>query len=177
MTPLHTDEFVIRPFEPGDASQFVAAVQESGTTLGPTMPWWKPDYSVKEASEFFASCAEAIKAGKAYDVGIFQPDGSSFIGGISVNRIDPDYRIGNVGYWVRESMQNRGLCTKAAEAIIEFGLNTLGLVRLEIVIMADNAASRRVAEKVGATLECIAKNRIMHKGVPLPAAVYSVARG
>ncbi len=141
------------------------------------MPWWKPDYSAEEAIEFFTSCAEAIEAEKAYDVGIFQPDGSTFIGGISVNRIDHDYRIGNIGYWVRESMQNRGICTRATEAIIKFGLDTLGLVRLEIVIMANNSASRRVAEKVGATLECVAKNRIMHKGVPLPAAVYSVVRG
>jgi len=177
MTPLRTDDFVIRPFEPGDANEFVAAVQESGATLDPTMPWWRPDYSTDDASEFFASCSEGIKTGKAYDVGIFLPDGNSFIGGISVNRIDPDYRIGNIGYWVRESMQNRGLCTKATEAIIQFGLSTLGLVRLEIVIMADNSASRRVAEKVGAKLECIAQNRIMHKGAPLSAAVYSVVRG
>lgn len=177
MTPLHNDDCLIRPFEARDVSQFVAAVHETGTTLEPTMPWWKPDYSANDASKFFASCAEGITAQKAYDVGIFQPDGSTFIGGISVNRIDPDYRIGYVGYWVRESMQNRGLCTMATEAIIEFGLNTLGLVRLEIVVMADNSSSRRVAEKVGATLECIAKNRIMHKGVPLPAAVYSVVRG
>ncbi len=177
MHSLHGDGFVIRPFEPGDINQFVAAVLESGSTLEPTMPWWKSDYSAKEAGDFFDSCAQAIEAGTAYDVGIFGKDGCSLIGGISVNRIDPDYRIGNVGYWVRESMQNRGLCTEATEAITEFGLGTLGLVRLEIVIMADNLASRRVAEKIGAKLECIAENRIMHKGVALPAAVYSVVSG
>jgi RimJ/RimL family protein N-acetyltransferase len=37
-----------------------------------------------------------------------------------------------------------------------------------------NAASRRVAEKLGARLECIARNRLMGWGRPHDAAVYSL---
>ncbi len=40
--------------------------------------------------------------------------------------------------------------------------------------MVDNTASRRVAEKLGATLECIARNRLMAWGRPHDAAVYSL---
>ncbi len=174
MEKISGEGFVLRPFRSADAEQFVTAVLESAVTLDASMPWWKADYSEKDALEFFDSCAQAIESGSAYDAGIFQPDGVSLIGGVAINRIDPDYKIGNVGYWVRESMQNHGICTLAASAIADFGFETLCLVRLEIVILEGNAASRRVAEKVGGKLECIAENRIIHKGQAMPAAVYSL---
>jgi len=81
--------------------------------------------------------------------------------------------IGSIGYWVRESSQNQGIASSAVELIKNFGFNTLGLTRLEIVILEDHKISRRVAEKSGAIFECIAKNRLVHNGQARAAAVYS----
>lgn len=50
----------------------------------------------------------------------------------------------------------------------------LKLTRLEIVAPEDNVPSRRVAEKVGAVFECIARNRVMVHGKPQNAAVYAL---
>lgn len=61
---------------------------------------------------------------------------------------------------------------QAVELISTFGFEKLDLVRLEIVVHVDNHASRRVAEKAGATLESIASNRLMHDGNPDSAAIF-----
>ncbi len=58
--------------------------------------------------------------------------------------------------------------------IAEFGFNLLGLVRLEIIAGVDNKASRRVAEKVNATCEGLARNRIILDKQPIDAIVYSL---
>jgi len=173
---LSTEDLLLRPFEDGDAPQFVAAARESAKTVGTWMPWWNADYSREEARIWFEICRAEIAKKSGYDIGIFLADGESFAGGIAINRIDEENKIGNVGYWIRESMQNRGICSRAVERISEFGFNDLGLVRLEIIILADNAPSRRVAEKCGGTLECIAENRLIHNGRPMPAAMYSLLR-
>jgi len=46
----------------------------------------------------------------------------------------------------------------------------LRLARVEIVGAADNGPSRRVAEKAGAVLEGLARNRLPIHGVPVTAA-------
>jgi ribosomal-protein-serine acetyltransferase len=59
----------------------------------------------------------------------------------------------NVGYWVRTRQTGQGIATAAVRLIARFGFEDLGLRRLELFIAVDNVASRRLAEKVGATFE------------------------
>ena len=56
----------------------------------------------------------------------------------------------------------------------EFGFTELGLTRLEIVVAEGNHASRGLAEKLNATFEAIAQNRLILRGRPIAAAVYSL---
>jgi len=70
-----------------------------------------------------------------------------------------------------------GVAIAAARLAAGFAFRELGLTRIEIVALVDNVASRRVAEKLGATFECVARNRLVHNGVPFAAAVYSLVPG
>ena len=68
----------------------------------------------------------------------------------------------------------RGFAVGAVKLTAAFAFETLGLMRIEIVAAADNAGSRRVAEKAGALFECLARNRLLIHGKPVTAAVYSL---
>ncbi|MFK0041104.1 GNAT family N-acetyltransferase [Paenarthrobacter sp. NPDC090517] len=54
-----------------------------------------------------------------------------------------------VGYHVRRDLQGRGYATEAAFACLELARDVLGVARLVAIIHPDNAASRRVAERLG----------------------------
>jgi len=99
------------------------------------------------------------------------------LGGIAINQINRRQNFGNIGYWVRQACQRQGIATRGAQAIAEYGFGQLKLTRLEIVAPESNAPSRRVAEKVGAVFECIARNRVMVHGKPERAAIYSLVPG
>lgn len=58
--------------------------------------------------------------------------------------------------------------------VAQYGFNEIGFNRLEIVVQVENVASCRVAEKLGAKLECIARNRLVGWGKSHDAAVYSL---
>ena len=58
--------------------------------------------------------------------------------------------------------------------IAAHGFNYLKLTRLEIVVAEENRPSRGVAEKAGATFECIARNRLVVGERPITGAVYSL---
>ena len=53
-------------------------------------------------------------------------------------------------------------------------LQATDLRRLEIVVAVDNQASRSVAKKAGAHFESIARQRLMLRGEPQDAAIYSL---
>ncbi|MGO4144542.1 GNAT family N-acetyltransferase [Paenarthrobacter sp. YAF11_1] len=53
------------------------------------------------------------------------------------------------GYHVRRKLQGNGYATEAALACLEFARDVVGVSRLVAIIHPDNAASRRVAERLG----------------------------
>jgi RimJ/RimL family protein N-acetyltransferase len=99
------------------------------------------------------------------------------LGATGLNRIDSVGRWANLGYWLRTDAAGCGLATEAAAAVARFGFEDLRLRRIEIVADVENFASRRVAEKIGAALEGIARNRASIGDRRRDAAVYSLIPG
>jgi RimJ/RimL family protein N-acetyltransferase len=58
-----------------------------------------------------------------------------------------------LGWIVRRSEWGRGIATEAAAAWRDFAFDTLALERIVSMVNARNVASRRVAEKLGMTVE------------------------
>jgi len=89
--------------------------------------------------------------------------------GICVQQVDgaKEYEI---GYRLRRDCWGLGLATEAARACRDYGFQRAALRRLICIIAAENAASIRVAEKVGMTRE---KHARFHE---IPVLIYSMAR-
>jgi RimJ/RimL family protein N-acetyltransferase len=174
MKPLIAGDLCIRPFREEDGPDFVAAILESVSTVGAWQPWCHGGYSIIEAEAWFGYCEGQMQAELSYDVGIFHTATGRLIGGVSINQINQDHNFGNVGYWVRQTEQRKGIAPRAAKMMCNFGFRVLRLTRLEIVAAESNLPSRRVAEKIGAVLECVARNRLMLHDQPIPAAIYSL---
>jgi ribosomal-protein-serine acetyltransferase len=174
MQPLLSRDLCIRPFQKGDAPSFVAAALESLSTVGVWMDWCHERFALQNAEAWFHACDQNLESGSAYDLGTFASDGKQLLGGIGINQLNRRQNFGNIGYWVRQSCQRQGIAVRAVRSIAEYGFGELKLTRLEIVVPQHNVPSRRVAEKVGAVFECIARNRVMVHGKPQPAAIYSL---
>lgn len=164
----------VGPFREGDVSAFARAARESAENLAPWMPWCHPDYSEAEARSWITLCAANLRAGIAWDLGIFSMDRATLIGGMAINQVNRLHNYANIGYWVRSSHQNQGIATRAVRMIARFGFETLGLTRLEIVAVLGNDASRRVALKAGARFECMARNRLVMHGQAHDAALHAL---
>jgi [ribosomal protein S5]-alanine N-acetyltransferase len=62
-------------------------------------------------------------------------------------------QMAELGYDFRSDFWNQGYATEAAMAVREYAFQVLGLPKLISLIRVGNRASKRVAEKVGMTLE------------------------
>lgn len=58
---------------------------------------------------------------------------------------------------------NRGYMTEAVKAVIGFGFEKMGLVRIEARCNPDNIGSSRVMEKEGMTFEGILRKQLLSK--------------
>jgi len=79
-------------------------------------------------------------------------DDGEVLGLAGLQRLDGgDFEL---GWWVWKDFWGQGLAVEAARPFIDHAREVMGLGRLVAVIDEDNAASRRVAEKLGLMFEC-----------------------
>jgi len=89
--------------------------------------------------------------------------------GLETTEINGRLRVG-IGFDFKRKCWNQGYATEAANAVMEHAFSDLELDNLSAWINPENGASRRVAEKLGMTIE---------KTIPRggkPYAVYSISR-
>jgi ribosomal-protein-serine acetyltransferase len=167
-------DIVVRPFEFSDAGSFLAAVKTSTAELGYWMPWCTPEYGLEDAQSWMRFCEAAWSERSEFPLGIFDGSSGEVIGGTGINQINKTHRVGNIGYWVSTPFIGRGVATEAARRSAMLGFGELGFTRLEIVALTHNLASQRVAARVGAVRECVARNRLFFHGQPHDAFMFSL---
>ncbi len=167
----------VRRYEIGDARGVFEAASESIDAIYPWMEWCHPGYAFEEAEEWVGHAATAGESGTSeFPMVVVAAGSGQILGSSGLNKIDPLHRIANLGYWIRTSAEGRGFATRATALAAVVGFTKLDLRRLEIVAVLDNVASRRVAEKVGATFEGVKRHGLFLHGRSHDAALYSLTR-
>jgi RimJ/RimL family protein N-acetyltransferase len=164
----------LRPWRTEDAPALRDAVQESVASVGRWLPWCHDGYGLDEAQAWITHCREGWAADEHFAFGIFERHGGTLLGSVGLNQRNRIHRNAALGYWVRQSRQGQGIAWQAARLAARFGFDTLGLVRIEIVALPDNHASRRTAEKTGARFEAIARQRLWVRDEARDAALYAL---
>jgi RimJ/RimL family protein N-acetyltransferase len=70
----------------------------------------------------------------------------------------------------------RGLATEAVQLMVDYLFDTKKMNRIQLVIVPENAASRRIAEKCGFTLEGTARGAFFNGGRSNDVLLYSLLR-
>ena len=164
----------LRPPNVDDVPALVEAVQESVEQIMPWMDWCTPDYNQDTARRWVSTLPAAWVVGAQYGLVITDAQTGKLLGGTGLNHINHFYRLANVGYWVRTSATRRGVATRAARLVGEFGIKQVGLLRAEIVVAVGNKPSLRVAEKCGAKPEGVLRNRLIVREKVLEAVMHSL---
>jgi ribosomal-protein-serine acetyltransferase len=165
----------IRPYRADDAWPLHDAAIESVPEVRPFMPWCRPDLTVEESRSWIGAQVAAFEARTAFEFVIVSPDGR-LLGGCGLNQIDNVNQRANLGYWVRSSAARRGVATAAVRQLVQWAFAKTGLVRLEVIVSTENAASLRTAEKSGATREGVLRARLVLHGRLHDAVVLSFVR-
>jgi RimJ/RimL family protein N-acetyltransferase len=82
----------------------------------------------------------------------------------------------NLGYWLRAGAVGRGVTTAAVRQLLRWTFETTDFFRVEIVAAVGNHRSIRVAEKVAARREGIARSRLLVHGERHDTVIFAYLR-
>jgi ribosomal-protein-alanine N-acetyltransferase len=107
-----------------------------------------------------------------FDVAITLKTSGKLIGGCRLNKVS-DIE-GHIGYILSKDQRGNGYATEAAKALTDYGFNELNLHRVYATVHPENAASIRVLEKVGMTLEGRLRENMLYDGEYGDSLIYSI---
>lgn len=136
---------MIRPLVVADAEELAALYRANREFLAPYEPTRTADfYTAKGQRRRLEEAAD----GEGWRFAIL--DGDKIAGRINLTDvIRGPLQLANVGYFVDQLRNGRGLATAAVADVVEFAFGEAGLHRVEAGTLPDNLASQRVLEKNG----------------------------
>lgn len=152
-----------------DAAAVAQNVRASLPELQRWMTWATDDYDETDALAWMRD--EFEPGSEAF---LVVDSAGDPIGSFGLGPLDEKDLVIELGYWIRTDRTGRGAATRGTRLLTRHAVESRGAQRVELYISVENEASRRVAEKAGATHEGIARNRILIQGRHHDAHVYSI---
>ena len=141
------DEIELRLLQMRNASEVFALVDADRDFLREWLPWVDNHRDVADTKSFIGEALEQFALGEAIHVGIWYE--GIFAGVIGFHRINIDNHVGEIGYWLGEVYQGKGIMTRACRAMVAYGFSELKLNRIEICCASENRKSRAIPERLG----------------------------
>ena len=170
---LRTGRLLLRPFLDADGDDLFALQSDAHVLRYWDSPPWVDRSSI---ARFIAGCREMAEEGTGARVAIERTADKVFIGWITFNSWNPDFRSASLGYCLRETAWGNGYATEAARALLQWSFDALDLNRVQAEADTRNAASARVLEKLGFVLEGTLREDCIVAGEVSDSWVYGLLR-
>ncbi len=142
----------LKLLEPRHAPELFELIRRNRDHLREWLPFPDPTRSVEDSQRFIEGRLKALSQGKGLTLGIWH---QGRLAGVLSLRLHPLSRRGEIGYWLGEEFQGKGLVTRACRALLDYAFEELKLHRVEIHCASRNARSRAVPERLGFQREAV----------------------
>ena len=167
---LATARLVLRPFRIDD----VDAIHECYGDAVAMRFWDRPANATRDETERAVRWAmgSAPAAWRVWAVADSATDGC--VGMVNYHNASQQHRSAEIGYIIRRDRQGQGVGREAVSALIGHCIGTMGLHRLQALIHPENAASRRLVERLGFRAEGVLRDAQLVSGTRRDAVLYGL---
>ena len=169
MTALQVDdEIVLRPPRMADTEDLFALLESSRAYLRRWLPWVDGIRFAKDYRHWI----EGDVAGQEYRfVIVFK---GAVVGATGIRGLGSPNKVGELGYWLAEDMQGRGIVTRTCRALLDYAFGELGLNRMQIRVATGNRRSLAIQERLEFVFEGVQRQAELVNGEYYDLAVYSM---
>ncbi|MCA9892924.1 MAG: GNAT family N-acetyltransferase [Anaerolineae bacterium] len=130
-------------------------VAENRAFIGAWLPWAWQSTELDHARQFIAMMRKLLASGS--DVGVAIMYEGALVGGLGLHIREAYDACAEIGYWLAENQNGKGIMTQSAKVLTDYGFGALGLNRIFIRAAAENQPSQNVAKRLGFQYEMTAR--------------------
>ncbi|MDP9114079.1 MAG: GNAT family N-acetyltransferase [Acidobacteriota bacterium] len=145
------DGFELRLVEERHAEEMFSAIESNREYLRQWLPWVDATQSKDDTQAFIRAALEMFAAQEGFTAAIWHR--KRVAGVIGTHRIDWRNRRAELGYWLAQELQGRGLMSDACRLALAHLFDEMNLHRVEIRCAAGNAKSNAIPQRLGFKLE------------------------
>ena len=149
------EDVYLELLEERHAAEVFSLVNQDRKYLREWLPWVDATETVDDTVSFIKSALEQFASNKGFAAGIWCE--RQFCGVIGTHKLDLLNRKVEIGYWLGQSFQGRGIVTDACRAVVTHLFDNLDLHRVTIDCAAGNEKSCAVARRLGFIEEGVAR--------------------
>lgn len=148
-------QLVLKQIEMGHAEELFELTDRNREHLRAWLPWIDSTVTLADSKHFIAASQFHLDQQMGMEMGIFYK--GKLCGMIGLHGGHWTNCSINIGYWLAEEAQGKGLITRACSEMIDYVFSKRQLNRIEIRAAVGNVKSRAVIERLGFTEEGTAR--------------------
>lgn len=149
------EEISLRLFTEEDTEEFYQLTIDSKPYLKQWLGWLDTINSIEDTAKNIQSRLDELNENNGFPKTFAITYKGKIAGTIGYSKLDKKNRVGNIGYWLGETYQGKGIMLKAFKAMIDYGFKELSLNRIEVRVATRNSKSRALPERLNFTKEDI----------------------
>jgi ribosomal-protein-alanine N-acetyltransferase len=169
---LDTERLRLRPFTLDDEAAVFALASDPDVAR---FVRFEAHRSPADTRAFLELVLQHYVRGEPFAWAIVRREDDRLIGSCGFVSQSVERKSAEIGYWLGKPYWGQGYAVEAARALVGFGLEQMGLQRVEAKCFAGNRAGQRVIEKLGMKFEGIDHSEMI-KGEYSELGFYSMGR-
>lgn len=168
-------DIILRQIQPSDAPAVFTAIDTGRDYLGKWLPFVEYTQTVSDSEIFIKAALKELEHSENYIFVILCKN--NFAGLIGFKDTDCVNKRTEIGYWLKEQFQKKGIITQSLTKLLDFAFKEMEMHRVEIRCGVGNIPSKNIPKRLGFKLEGIERDgELLSSGEYTDLEVYSKLR-
>jgi len=148
MTTIHvTEHIVLQPIDISDASDIFNTIDTQREYLGRWLPFIAFTLKIEDTRQFILSILNVSPEDRDNTFVIHYQD--KFAGLIGFKSTDKQNKRTEIGYWLSEPYQKKGIMTLSVQSLIQLAFEEMDIHRIQIKCATGNIPSKSIPMRLG----------------------------
>lgn len=174
-SPFHialNKDLEIRLLDEKDAAEMFALIERNRAGLRQWLPWVDTTLTIEDSKQFIIRATDQFYSDTGFHCAIIYR--GRMAGVVGCVKLDPVNRSCEIGYWLGEEYQGKGLMTAVCRAMLAYLFDTILMNRAEIRCATDNKKSIAIPIRLGFRKEGVARQAAWLNDRFIDLAVYAM---
>ncbi len=165
-------EILLRIVEQEDAELIFKTIDNERNYLKEWLPFVEETHDISYTKTFI----DHAIAAESHDLTFTISYQNQFVGIIGLKDTDMGNQKTEIGYWISEKFQHKGIITLSCKSLINYAFDEINIHRIQLKVATNNLKSQAVAARLGFIFEGIERDGELHSSGFVDLKVYSLLK-